>query len=136
MPHLNVVVSGRPDKARSGAIAAKLTELTNTHLGKEPALTAVAVGYVGHEHWFIGGEALSEADGESFSLHIAVTEATNTKPQIAAYVEAVFTAMSDLLGGVRDESYVVVSEVPAAAWGYAGKTQEYRFIAGQIARAA
>jgi 4-oxalocrotonate tautomerase len=109
-----------------------LTELTNTHLGKDPALTAVTIRNVDHDHWFIGGQALSGPSADSFSLQITVTEGTNTKPQIAAYIEAVFPAMSELLGGIRDESYVVVDEVPAASWGYGDKTQEFRFIAGRV----
>lgn len=130
MPLLNVAVTGNPDTARSAAIASKLTELTNTHLGKDPALTAVAIRNVDHDCWFVGGQALSRQNADSFSLQIKVTAGTNTKPQIAAYIEAVFSAMSDLLGGVCDESYVVVDEVPAASWGYAGRTQEFRLFAG------
>jgi 4-oxalocrotonate tautomerase len=113
-----------------------LTELTNTHLGKDPALTAVTIRTLNHDQWFIGGQVLSGPSADSFSLQITVTEGTNTKPQIAAYIETVFAAMSELLGGIRDESYIVVDEVPAASWGYGGKTQEYRFIAGRIELAA
>ena len=136
MPILNVAVTGRPDPTRSAAIASKLTELTNTHLGKDPALTAVAIQHTGHDHWYVGAQALGGRNLDSFSLHVSVTEGTNTKPQIAAYIEAVFSAMSELLGSIRDESYIVVDEVPAAAWGYAGKTQEFRFISGGLNLAA
>jgi 4-oxalocrotonate tautomerase len=37
--------------------------------------------------------------------------------------------MVTLLGPVHDDSYIMIHEVPAPAWGYSGKTQEYRFIA-------
>ncbi len=136
MPLLNVSVTGSPSPSRSSAIAAKLTELTNVHLGKDPALTAVAVRYVDDAHWFTGGRAIGDGTAASFSLHIFVTAGTNTKSQMAAYSEAVFAAMSKLLGGVREESYIIVDEVPGAAWGYAGLTQEFRYIAGQLRQAA
>ena len=129
MPLLNVAVTGCPEPVRSAAIAKMLTELTAIHLGKDPALTAVTIRNVDDGHWFIGGQALSEPGADSFSLQITVTQGTNTKAQIAAYIEAVFPAMSELLGGIRDESYIVVDEVPAASWGYGGKTQEFRSIA-------
>ncbi len=129
MPLLNVAVTGRSDPVRSAAIAKRLTELTSTHLGKDPALTAVTIRTVDDGHWFIGGQALSGPGAGSFSLQITVTQGTNTKAQIATYIEAVFPAMSELLGGIRDESYIVVDEVPAASWGYGGKTQEFRSIA-------
>lgn len=132
MPLLNVAVTGRPAPVRSAAIAMMLTELTNTHLGKDPALTTVTIRTLDHDHWFIAGQALSGPSADSFSLQITVTEGTNTKQQFSAYIEAVFQAMSEHLGGIRDESYIVVEEVPAASWGYGGKTQEFRFIAGRV----
>ena len=130
MPLLKVTLTGRPNGDRAAATALKLTTLTNELLGKERALTAVAVSFVEPEHWFIGAQALNGQDEASFSLHITVTAGTNTKSQIATFIDAVFAAMSDALGKLRDESYIIVDEVPAAAWGYAGKTQEYRFVAG------
>jgi len=136
MPILNVSVTGGADPKRSAAIAGKLTELTNVHLGKDPTLTAVAIQHVDRDHWFIGGETLSRRNAESFMLRISVTEGTNTKPQMAAYVEAVFAAMAKLLGRLDDVSYVVVEEVPAGAWGYGGTTQEFRYIAGRLQSAA
>jgi 4-oxalocrotonate tautomerase len=132
MPLLNVALTGQPDPARSASVAAALTELTAHYLGKEPSHTAVSISYVGHDHWFIEGKALRGTGAESFSLRIMITEGTNTKSQIAAYIKAVFAAMSDILGGVRLESYIVVDEVPGAAYGFGGKTQEYRYIADQL----
>lgn len=132
MPLLNVTVTGQPDPARSASIASTLTELTAIHLGKERALTAVTIRSVAHDEWFIGGEALSRRDTNSFALRIMVTEGTNTKSEIAAYIAAVFSALSEILGSLRDESYIVVDQVPAAQWGYAGETQEFRFIAGKV----
>lgn len=132
MPILNVSVTGRPDSRRSAAIAAKLTELTSVHLGKKPALTAVAIHHVDNDHWFVGGEPLGRRGAESFMLRIAVTQGTNTKDEMAVYVREVFAAMSELLGDVDDVSYVVVDEVPAAAWGYGGMTQEFRYVSGWL----
>ncbi len=37
-----------------------------------------------------------------------------------------------LLGGVHHESYALVHEVPASAYGFGGQTQEFRFIAGRM----
>jgi 4-oxalocrotonate tautomerase len=130
MPLLKVALSAPPDLGRTANIASILTMLTNEYLGKDPALTAVTIRYVEQDHWFIGSQALGERDPQSFSLHVSVTQGTNVKPQIAAYIAAVFSNMEKILGEIRDESYVIVDEIPAAAWGYAGKTQEYRLIAG------
>jgi 4-oxalocrotonate tautomerase len=130
MPLLTVFLSGQPDPVRSAMVAEALTELTKQHLGKDPAVTAVAIHHVDPAHWFVGGKALSSQDAASFWLDIKVTSGTNTKAQMAGYLDAVFKAMVTMLGPVHEDSYIMVHEVPAPAWGYSGKSQEYRFIAG------
>ncbi len=136
MPLLSVAVTGQPDPQRSAALADILTDLTNQHLGKKPALTAVAIHYLDPDHWAVGGKPLSKQNANSFSLTIRVTQGTNTKPQYDAYIDAVFAALSDLMGSVRDESYIIIEEIPAAAWGFGGRTQEHRYISGQVTSAA
>jgi 4-oxalocrotonate tautomerase len=61
-----------------------------------------------------------------------VVDGTNTKPELASYLEAVFANVSGILGSTHTESYVLVHEVPAAAYGFGGKTQEFRFISGRM----
>lgn len=129
MPILNVSVAGKPDMARSAAIATLLTELTRAHLKKDPLVTAVAIIYIEPENWFVGGRSLASQTTSSFWLDIKVTSGTNTKVQLAAYLEAVFTEMSKLLGSVHEDSYILVHEVPASAWGFSGKSQEFRYVA-------
>jgi 4-oxalocrotonate tautomerase len=136
MPILNVSVSGKSDPARSAAIAMQLTELTRVHLQKDPAVTAVAIKYLEPEHWFVGGRSLASQNVNSFWLDIKVTAGTNTKAQLATYLEAVFKEMSKLLNSVHQDSYIVVHEVPAAAWRFSGKTQEFRIVAGILKVAA
>ena len=136
MPILNVSVAGKPDLARSSAIATLLTELTGAHLKKDPAVTAVVINYIEPEHWFVGGRSLVSQGTGSFWLDIKVTSGTNTKVQLAAYLEAVFTEMSKLLNSVHDDTYIVVHEVPASAWGFSGTTQEFRYVAGILESAA
>lgn len=129
MPILTVFLSGPPNPLRSARIAEALTELTGRHLAKDPAVTAIAIHHIDKSHWFIGGEALSSQDAASFWLDIKVTSGTNTKTEMAGYLDAVFKAMLGVLGPVHEASYIMVHEVPAPAWGYAGQSQEYRFVA-------
>jgi 4-oxalocrotonate tautomerase len=131
MPFLDVIVSrgDTPDDAK--AIASELTRLTHELLGKRREVTAVAVDWLPDEQWFIGGESLAALNQRSFFLKIEITTGTNTKDQKAAFVAAVFAAMEKLLGPLAPASYVVIQEVAADAWGYAGRTQEYRYIEGK-----
>jgi 4-oxalocrotonate tautomerase len=132
MPIIDITVTGTPDADLSARIADQITRLTNTHLRKDPTVTAVLVRYADPTHWFAGGQSLADQTANTFWLDIKVVDGTNTKQEIAAYLAAVFATMETLLRAVHTESYVLVHEVAASAYGYGGKTQEYRYIASQM----
>jgi 4-oxalocrotonate tautomerase len=132
MPFLNVLVSGPLSPARSARIAASLQELTRLHLKKDPALMAIAIQYVPADQWFVAGRSLAAAGQAGFWLDIKVTDATNTKSEMSAYIAAVFGAFGDILGPLHAESYVLVHPVPASAYGYGGETQERRYVAASL----
>ncbi|MGU3494492.1 tautomerase family protein [Xanthobacteraceae bacterium A53D] len=132
MPILNVKLSAqRPVDVPQ--VAATLSRLTKEILHKDPNLTAVAIDLVPPAHWFVGGPSLEAAGLASFWLDIVVVDGSNTKDEKAAYVAAVFDAMSALVGPLHTESYVLVREVKADAYGYGGATQEHRYVARKIA---
>lgn len=130
MPYLNLNLPMTPSPEVAAKAAEELTRLTAELLGKKPELTAVAITATPRDNWYIGGRVLSPGQS-SFYLEIKVTEGTNTKNEKAHYVEAVFEAMRTLLGDLAPASYVVIHEVHADAWGYSGKTQEFRYIKGK-----
>ena len=136
MPIINISVTGQPDAALSARIAAEITDLTRAHLKKDPTVTAVAVAYMDPNHWFAGGKSLASQDANTFWLDIKVVDGTNTKAELSDYLGQVYVVMTRLLGRVHHESYVLVHEVPASAYGFGGKTQEFRFISKQLAAAA
>jgi 4-oxalocrotonate tautomerase len=131
MPFLDVKISRGDTPDDVTAIASELTQLTHDLLGKKREVTAVAIDWVPPQQWFIGEQSLAAAGRRSFFLKIEITTGTNTKDQKAAFVAAVFAAMEQLLGPLAPASYVVIQEVAADAWGYAGRTQEYRYIEGK-----
>ena len=132
MPIITISVTGKPDARLSAAIAKDVTEITAKELRKDPTITAVAVNYVDPQHWFAGSKSLAEQGSNTFWLDIKVVDGTNTKLELEAYLKAIFEAFGRLLGGVHEESYAFVHEVPAAAYGYGGKSQEFRFISGRL----
>ncbi|UVF22499.1 4-oxalocrotonate tautomerase family protein (plasmid) [Microvirga terrae] len=136
MPIINVSVTGKPDAMLSAQIAEQVTSITQIHLRKDPTITAVAVHYLDPDHWFAGGQSLAQQEKNTFFLDIKVVDGTNTKPELASYLEVIFGALDSTLGGVHTESYALVHEVPAAAYGFGGKTQEFRFIAGRLTAAS
>ena len=136
MPIINVSVTGKPDAKLSAAVAKEATDITAKLLHKDPTITAVAVNYIDPQHWFAGGKSLAERGSNTFWLDIKVVDGTNTKLELEAYLKAIFEAFGRLLGSVHEESYAYVDEVSAAAYGYGGKSQEFRFISGRLEAAA
>jgi len=136
MPSLTVAYTtpGPADPARKAAIAELLLDLTERILTKKRALTAITVTETPAGDWFVGGASLADLGQASHRVVVRVTEGTNTKAEKARYVAAVHDGLGRLLGPLRPESYVVVEEVRADAWGWGGETQERRAIADQLAK--
>lgn len=127
MPILNVKVSANKSVELTNRIATLLLELTTRVLGKNPAVTAIAIDYVDPEHWIVGGRSLAEQGKSSVYFDIKVTDETNTKDEKAQYIREAFEGFARLLGDLHEESYIHVQDVRAAAYGYGGKTQEHRY---------
>lgn len=127
MPIINVKVSAEKSGPLSQAIADMLLEKTSRILRKRADLTAITVDYVDRAHWIVGGKSLAAQRKSSFYFDIKVVDETNTKAEKAQYIEEVFAAFGELLGDLHPESYVYVQDVRATAYGFGGKTQEYRF---------
>ncbi|MDP8918656.1 MAG: tautomerase family protein [Pseudomonadota bacterium] len=133
MPILNLKVSAVPSPELSESLAEALVEVTARVLRKRPEITAVAIDYTAPEHWIVGGRTLAQQKKASFWLDIKVVDGTNTKDEKAQYLGEVFALMSRLLGGeLHPESYVLVHEVPADAYGFGGLTQEHRYIESRL----
>lgn len=126
MPILNVKVSAKRSPELSSQITETLLELTSRILGKRRDLTAVTIEYVDPEDWFIAGKSLAQLRQSSFYFDVKVVDETNTKAEKARYVAEAFDAFGRLLGDLHHESYVYVQDVRATAYGFGGRTQEYR----------
>ncbi|TAK79457.1 MAG: 4-oxalocrotonate tautomerase [Aquabacterium sp.] len=127
MPIITIKLSALRSPELSRQVAATVLELTSRILGKNPQVTAIAIDYVDPQDWIVGGRTLAEQGKSSFFLDIKVVDETNTKAQKAQYVQEVFDAFGRLLGELHAESYVHVHDVRPTAYGYGGRTQEWRF---------
>lgn len=127
MPILNVKVSAKKSPEMTRAIAATLLELTGRILKKKPEVTSIAISYIAPEDWIVGGKSLAELGKASIYFDIKITDETNTKAEKAQYIAESFAAFRELLGELHEVSYIHVEDVRAAAYGYGGLTQEYRF---------
>lgn len=127
MPILNVKVSGTKSAEVTKQITDLLLDITTRILKKKREVTAIAIDYVDRDSWMVGGRLLSEQSKNSFYFDIKVTDETNTKDEKAQYIKEAFEGFARILGDLHEESYVYVADVRATAYGYGGKTQEYRY---------
>ncbi len=128
MPYLHIRVSGEKDDELAARIAEAAVELTATLLGKSRPHTAVVVEFTGPNHyWSIAGLPLRAAEPRSYHWVVSITDETNTKTEKARYLQAVHSAMRELLGGVAEVSYAHVADLRGSAYGYGGRTQESRY---------
>lgn len=127
MPILNVKVSGTKSAETTKQITDLLLDITARILKKKREVTAIAIDYIDRDCWIVGGKLLSEQNKNSFYFDIKVTDETNTKDEKAQYIKEAFAGFEKILGNLHEESYVYVADVRATAYGYGGKTQEYRY---------
>ena len=127
MPILNVKVSAKKSAELTQSISGILLELTARILHKKPEVTSIAISYVDPDDWIVGGRSLSEQGKSSIYFDIKITDETNSKAEKAQYIREAFDAFSGLLGNLHEVSYIYIDDVRASAYGYEGRTQEYRY---------
>jgi 4-oxalocrotonate tautomerase len=127
MPILNVKVSGPRSDELTREISRALVELTARVLGKNPELTAVTISYIDPRDWIVGGRSLADQRKSSFFFEVKIVDETNTKAQKAEYVREAFDAFRRLLPDLHEESYIHIDDVRPTAYGYGGRTQEFRY---------
>jgi 4-oxalocrotonate tautomerase len=131
MPYVNATLQAPPSAELTARIIAALTDLTVDVLGKERARTTVVVQYVPGGQWARGGSALPV---RGYFVEVKVTAGTNLRDHKARYVREVNRALQSRLG--EASGYVVVEEVPADSWGYAGETQELHYLRNKLPEGA
>jgi len=132
MPLLSLQLPDTVPPPLSSELAMQLTDITHRTLGKDPAVTAVAIERLKSVDWFVGGKSLDERKRLAASLRIHVTAGTNTKGQIADFIAGAHELLDDRLAPFEAVSYVIVEETPAHSWGFEGLTQEHRFVSGRL----
>ncbi len=127
MPIINVKVSAKKSPELTREIASTLSELTSTILHKDPKILSIAIDFVDPDTWVVGGQTLSAQNKSSVYFDIKITDETNTKDEKAEYLRRAFESFDRLFGNLHEESYFYVQDVRAAAYGYGGRTQEFRY---------
>ena len=128
MPYLNLKISQPYSAELSQAATELLLAHTERILRKQRSVTAISIDFVSPDAWSIGGQTLRALGQNSVYFDIKVTDGTNTKDEKAQYIAECFAAFEALLGPLHPTSYIFVHDVKAEAYGYGGRTQEWRYI--------
>lgn len=126
MPHIAIQLSGPQDRELGRKAVAAVNQLTAEILGKQREVMATTVQYIDDENWYIGGQPLAAIGGSAFHLDISITDETNTKAEKARFLREVHAALAALRPALHEISYVHLIDARAAAYGYGGRTQEWR----------
>jgi 4-oxalocrotonate tautomerase len=126
MPHINIQLSGTPNRELGRRAAEVVSRLTADILGKKPSDMAVTLDYIADEDWLVGGKSLAELSAASYFVEVSITDETNTKAEKARFIRDVHEAMTGLRAAVHEVSYVYLIDARAAAYGFGGRTQEWR----------
>lgn len=127
MPILTVKISAPATPQLTQAIAEMLLAHSERILHKVRQVTAIVIEHLPPEQWFVGGQSLATQGLNSFYCDIRITDETNSKQEKAQFIAETYAGFATLLGPVHEESYIHVHDVRATAYGYGGKTQEYRY---------
>lgn len=126
MPFIRITVGQpltEPSKLRIGSQA---TKLISDLLGKRREVTSVLVESVANDGWCINGEICADAQTPPVHCDIYITAGTNSDDEKSRMIAAMHQLLGQELGSIPEASYVVIRELPATDWGYAGRTQAAR----------
>lgn len=132
MPFISLKIAGpRLTPAQKRALQTGFTDLMAGPMRKVHGLTAVAIEHIPSDDWTIGG--LPPALGRAAHAEVKVTQGSNSSHEMQRFIAEGHALLTSTLGILPEATYVVVHEIPAQAWGYAGETQDAR---RQLAKAS
>jgi len=124
MPFIRLtILTPSLSETQARALQEGTTRLMNSVLGKNASLTAVLVEQASSGGWSIGNEAAPIAA----HVDAMITAGTNSPEEKARFIAEEMSLLRQVLGpALRDETYIILHEIPAESWGYGGRTQEDR----------
>lgn len=126
MPFIHITLGKPVSPAIKQQIGRQTTNLIVDLLGKRHEVTAVLVDVAKAGEWYIGGELQTGDAGTPAHCEIAITAGTNTEDEKSQMIAAMHALLNETLASTPEASYVIINELPASNWGYAGKTQAMR----------
>ena len=132
MPFVSLKIAGPGlTPAQKRTLQSGFTDLMAGPMRKVHGLTAVAIEHIASDDWTTGG--MPPAFGRAAYAEVKVTEGTNSPHEMQRFIAEGHALLTSTLGILPEATYIVVHEISAQAWGYAGETQDAR---RQLAKAS
>lgn len=130
MPYIAVhLANTQPlSESQTQQLVQGITDVMVQTLGKKRHLVAVSMDYLPPTQWFIAAQTLAT---NSAFIQAYLTEATNSEAEKAQAIAELHGLLQTVLGKVEEATYIVLNNLPATDWGYAGKTQAQRYLTSQ-----
>ena len=129
MPYINLRIGQPLQTEQRQQLAREITRLMHQLMGKRREVTTVHIEQGTPDSWSVDGELLQESSPSGAYVDIKITAGTNTEADKAAMLAQTHVLLEQVLGSVQQASYVVIDEIPASDWGYAGHSQQARRLA-------
>ncbi|WP_133859199.1 MULTISPECIES: 4-oxalocrotonate tautomerase [Pseudomonas] len=126
MPHITLQLSGKRDETLGQRAVLLINDLIKECLGKRSEDMATTLHYIPESDWFLGGQSLATLGGSAFHLDISITDETNTKGEKSRFLREVQAAMATLRPDLHHLCYVHLIDARATAYGFSGRSQEWR----------
>lgn len=123
MPYIDLMVHPELTPTQAERLAEGITDAMCEIMGKRREVTVVRVARADCLNWSIGGRPSARATAY---LDVKITEGSNGQEEKARLIGHLDRLLRDTLGDLAEASYVVIHELPADNWGYAGTTQAAR----------
>ncbi|WP_371325355.1 hypothetical protein VX159_07500 [Dechloromonas sp. ZY10] len=127
MPYLQLTLNRPLATDQQQTLAAAATRLLSEQLGKRGEVTAVRIEQR-EAAWFIAGKPVA-APWQACHGEVCITAGSNRAEEKAAFIAALNALLERECGPLAEASYLVIREIPAENWGYAGQTQAARRLA-------
>jgi len=123
MPFIDLRIDPMPTAEQASLLAHGITDALAEEAGKRREVTAVRIAGSQALLWTVGGE---RSPVTTAYLDVKITQGTNSREEKAALIERLHRLLAETLGALAEASYIVIHELPAESWGYAGLTQAAR----------
>ncbi len=123
MPYAELKINPMPTTEQAASLARGITDALVEETGKRREVTAVHITGSEARLWTIGSVP---SDKATAYLEIKITQDTNSQDEKAALIVRLHRLLVETFGELEEASYIVIHELPAQNWGYAGLTQASR----------